>query len=445
MISPCLRDLHRLLWNNWNGCPSSGDGGRRQWWAALTVIQEHFAAEIKEGGVWLAAPLPPLYEPRLLQALQGWVWAPDQWSRTLLPPLLPPQSSASVAGYTRLLLQAEDGNDPFLILVTRRLQLAIALGSDEHGCQLLARFDPAVLSEALVLLDQRLLAERPELGHPLREALWQLGDLADSGNNDGRFWPALASRLATMAPSLTVTAAHTTGQAAVSAGGNSGSITELELLEALSHEIRTPLATIRIWIRSLRKRKNLDVAIRDKLEQMDAECSEQIDRFGLIFRAAELHRRPERQQRLARTDLAGLIRQSLPGWQTQLNRRGLHLDLHLERPLPEVMSDPLLLETMLGGLVDRFSRGLPEGSTVCLGLKQAGLQLRLDLRSEGGRTHAHGAEDGAEASLGDVLTWNPATGSLRLSRDATRHLFSHLGGRIAQRNGQHLTLFLPLA
>lgn len=445
MISPSLQDLHRLLWHDWRGCPSSSDGGRRQWWAALTVIQEQFAAELEDGGVWLAAPLPALYEPRLLKALRGWVWAPEQWTRRLLPPLLSPQSSASTAGCTQLLLQAEDGDEPFLILVTRRLQLAIALGNNADGCQLLVRFDPAVLSEALALLDQRLLAERPDLGHPLREALWQLGDLADNSSNAGRFWPAVASRLATMAPSLTVTAVHTGGQPAEAADSDGGGITELDLLEALSHEIRTPLATIRIWIRSLRKRRNLEVTVRNKLEQMDAACSEQIDRFGLIFRAAELHRQPGAERRLARTDLAGLIRESFPGWQAQLNRRGLHLDLHLERLLPEVMSDPLLLEPMLGGLVDRFSRGLAAGSTVSLALKQAGSQLRLDLRSEGEPAAAAAAVDVAETSFGDVLTWNPETGSLRLSADATRHLFRHLGGRIAQRNNRHLTVFLPLA
>ena len=445
MIGPSLQDLHRLLWHDWRGCPSSSDGGRRQWWAALTVIQEHFAAELEEGGVWLAAPLPALHEPRLLQALQGWVWAPEQWTRTLLPPLLSPQSSASMAAYTQLLLQAEDGDEPFLILVTRRLQLAIALGNSADGYQLLVRFDPAVLSEALVLLDQRLLAERPELGHPLREALWQLGDLSGNSDNAGRFWSAMAARLATMAPSLTIMAAHASRPPALVVDNNGSGITELELLEALSHEIRTPLATIRIWIRSLRKRKNLEIAVRNKLEQMDAACSEQIDRFGLIFRAAELHRQPGAERQLARTDLASLIQQSFPGWQAQLSRRGLHLKLHLERLLPEVMSDPLLLEPMLGSLVDRFSRGMAEGNTVDLELKQAGLQLRLDLRSEGEPAADGTAADGAETSLGDVLTWNPETGSLRLSADATRHLFSHLGGRIAQRNGRHLTLFLPLA
>ena len=43
-----------------------------------------------------------------------------------------------------------------------------------------------------------------------------------------------------------------------------------------------------------------------RLRQIDAECSEQIDRFGLIFHAAELPRQPA-DAALARTDLAQIF------------------------------------------------------------------------------------------------------------------------------------------
>ena len=39
--------------------------------------------------------------------------------------------------------------------------------------------------------------------------------------------------------------------------------------------------------------RRLPVKVTERLQQIDAECSEQIDRFGLIFQAAELQRQPE--------------------------------------------------------------------------------------------------------------------------------------------------------
>ena len=48
-------------------------------------------------GVWLASPLPALYETKLLDKLQGWIWAPEEL-KTLSSPfagILPPSSSRS--------------------------------------------------------------------------------------------------------------------------------------------------------------------------------------------------------------------------------------------------------------------------------------------------------------------------------------------------------------
>ena len=65
-------------------------------------------------------------------------------------------------------------------------------------------------------------------------------------------------------------------------------ITEAKLLQAISHEVRTPLATIRTLIGSTIKKYKMDESMRNRLIQIDNECNEQIDRFGLIFNAAEL-------------------------------------------------------------------------------------------------------------------------------------------------------------
>ena len=55
-----------------------------------------------------------------------------------------------------------------------------------------------------------------------------------------------------------------------------------------------------------------------RLQQIDSECTEQIDRFGLIFHAAELQRQPPPPGDLARTDLGRMLEDLAPGWEQQL-------------------------------------------------------------------------------------------------------------------------------
>ena len=107
------------------GC-SDDDSVRRQWWAALATLQEDFLLPLGvQSGVWLAAPLPALYEPALLQQLQGWVWAPPelgdllQASAPLLPPGVTAGGAATAGGFERLPLLEGDGTDPLLLLKVR--------------------------------------------------------------------------------------------------------------------------------------------------------------------------------------------------------------------------------------------------------------------------------------------------------------------------------------
>ena len=51
---------------------------RRLWWAALETLQQEMIETEVNQGIWVAAPLPALYEPQLLRHLEGWVWAPEQ-------------------------------------------------------------------------------------------------------------------------------------------------------------------------------------------------------------------------------------------------------------------------------------------------------------------------------------------------------------------------------
>ena len=446
MAQPNLAVLHQLLWRNWGGETTTEEGARRQWWAALQVIQEDLSAQLQEGGVWLAAPLPALYEPHLLQVLQGWVWVPERFSPWALSlPLLPGRPTDSASLWSPLKLQPDDGHDPFLVLVTPRLKLAISLRKLADQYQILVRFDEVAVSQALELLVQRLFQEDPRHGMRLREVVEQLGSVVtmDNLSNERRFWSALACRLAVMSPSFTVMASPATSEECLDQDAleTGGADTELELLEALSHGIRTPLATIRVLSRVLRRRTDLGEDVQHQLAQIDAECTAQIDRFGLIFHTAELQRQPKAQRLLSRTDLAKLVEQQHGRWEQQLEPYGLRLQLELEQSLPDIMSDPLLLEPMLAGVVERFGQGLRSGTTLHVILTRAGGKLRLQLRGDG----QHSQDESGETHLGAVLTWKPETGRLHLSRSAIRQLFSSLGGRMAERGAQQLTMFFPLA
>ncbi len=336
-------------------------------------------------------------------------------------------------------------------MITSRLQVALALHGEEGQRQLLMRSEPDILGQALTLVEQRLRLDAPEQADQLQQAVRQLGPLQSSSDLATRFWPRLAERLAGMAPTVMLQTAQgpkSTSPPPQPANDNGDEDAELSLLEAITHEVRTPLATIRTLIRSLLRRRDLPEQVLGRLQQIDTECSEQIDRFGLIFQAAELQRQPHSSSALARTDLGAMLNLLAPGWEQQLQRRGLHLELNLESGLPPVLSDPGRLEPMLGGLIDRCSRSLPAGSSLELTLQPAGARLKLQILTRTPdqlSTTAADANDLSQENLGPVLSWNTSTGGLQLSQTATRRLLERLGGRLTQRRDRGLTVFFPIA
>ena len=160
---------------------------RRLWWAALETLQAELLPATGEApqGLWIAAPLPALYDPGLLAAMQGWAWTPDQldWGQGVQGSLLPPDrfSTSSGAGathrsgYQRLTLLESDGVDPFLIVITAQRQVALALHGPSNQRQLLMRSDPETLGALLTLLDLRLQEQAPEQAVALRQAVASLG------------------------------------------------------------------------------------------------------------------------------------------------------------------------------------------------------------------------------------------------------------------------------
>lgn len=228
---------------------------------------------------------------------------------------------------------------------------------------------------------------------------------------------------------------------------------DVELLQAIAHEVRTPLATIRTLTRLLLKRRHLDAEIIKRLEAIDRECSEQIDRFGLFFRAVELETTKDAQApvHLTSTSLTQVLNSCIPRWEKQASRRNLTLDVILPQKMPSVVSDPSLLDQVLTGAIDNFTSTLPAGGKLQVEISLAGHQLKVELHSQ---THAsvnsEPSVSGTQAlkSLGQMLMFQPETGNLSLNLSVTKNLFQALGGKLIVRNrhqhGQVLTIFLPL-
>ena len=302
------------------------------------------------------------------------------------------------------------------------------------------RCDENSLKTAIELIDAKLNQENYEEAINFRNAIKNLGDLNINNEFEKSFWPSLSIKLANLIPKLSV-------QNAVKNDDKNDQLTEAKLLQAISHEVRTPLATIRTLISSTLRKYNMDESMRNRLIQIDNECNEQIDRFGLIFNAAELVSNdisPPNQ--LARINLGEIFYKLSPVWSKQLKRRGISIEIDIPKQLPEILSDSEKLELMLRGLIDKNTRGLREGSSLILELRPAGQKLKLQLKVkkfDTGKNEIFNTENGSD--IGPVLNWNPQTGSLQLSQVATQKLLASLGGHVTQRRDTGLTVFFPIA
>lgn len=226
---------------------------------------------------------------------------------------------------------------------------------------------------------------------------------------------------------------------------------DTELLQAMAHEIRTPLTTIRTYTRSLLRRQDLSAEVRKRIDRIDQECTQQIDRFNLIFQAVELETTKNDRQRspLTSTALNQIFQDAIPRWQQQAHRRNLSLDVKLPDDLPRVTSDPVLLNQVLTGVVEWFTQCLPAHSHIQMRVMLAGHQLKLQFEAEPeGAGKQKMSERPLPRSLGQLLMVTPETGGLSLNLDATKNLFHFLGGKLIVRQrpeqGEVLTVFLPL-
>ncbi len=423
---------------------------RRMWWASLEVVQKEFLSHSsQEGGFWVASPLPALTDKKFLTKMKGWLWSPEgfPYFQQDNAGFLPVEHSNKikednnfVRNYKVLNLNIKDGYEPFLIIITTNFQCLLTIAGKKDKRTLLMRCDEKSLKTAIELIDAKLNQENYEEALNFRYAIKNLGDLNINDEFENNFWPSLSTKLANLIPKLSI-------QNSIDNNKKTVQITEAKLLQAISHEVRTPLATIRTLISSTLRKYNMDESMRSRLIQIDNECNEQIDRFGLIFNAAELVSNdlsPSNQ--LAKINLGEILYKLSPVWNKQLKRRGISLKIDIPKQLPEILSDSEKLELMLRGLIDKNTRGLREGSSLILELRPAGQKLKLQLKVkkfDSGKNEI--ANKDSSSDIGPVLNWNPQTGSLQLSQIATQKLLASLGGHVTQRRDTGLTVFFPIA
>lgn len=287
-----------------------------------------------------------------------------------------------------------------------------------------------------------------EHGH-VRWASWSSAAPRRPATNDDRPSSSL------IRPAMALGGDPTQNPASPESRTNSPQEADTELLRAMAHEIRTPLTTIRTLTRSLMRRQELTPEVQKRLARIDQECTQQIDRFNLIFRAVELETtdRDRTQSCLTPIALTHIFQDAIPRWQQQAHRRNLSLDVTLPHNLPRVTSDPTLLDQVLTGVVEWFTQCLPAQSHIQMRVTLAGHQLKLQFEAKPTATayqaRGHSAPERQPLkSLGQLLTIAPDTGGLSLNLDVTKNLFQFLGGKLIVRQrpqqGDVLTVFLPL-
>jgi len=445
-----IKNIQDLLIKGVQNIYVDDETSRRMWWASLEVIQKDFLSQnYKKGGIWVASPLPALNEKKIFNQLHGWLWAPEgfPYFQNENAGFLPVNNSDNlkkdsdlVSNYKVLNLGQKDGYEPFLMIITPNFQCILSIAGEKDKKILLMKCDEESLKISIELMHAKLNQENYEEGVKFRSAINNLGNLSINNQFEKLFWPILSAKLANFMPKHNI-------QNSVENYEKNVQITEAKLLRAISHEVRTPLATIRTLISSTLKKYNMDESMRNRLIQIDNECNEQIDRFGLIFNAAELvSNEVPSLNNLAKINLAEIFKKLSPLWNKQLNRRGISLKIDIPNQLPQILSDSEKLELMLSGLIDKNTRGLKEGSTLILELRPAGQKLKLQLKVQKlDSNHKEILKKDNSSDIGPVLNWNPQTGSLQLSQNATQKLLASLGGHVTKRRDTGLTVFFPIS
>ncbi|MBE9061324.1 sensor histidine kinase KdpD [cf. Phormidesmis sp. LEGE 11477] len=453
----------------------------------------------------LTGPVPLLSDPGLISQISSWTFVPHASEELSAFNALSPverifkKTFQKQAHATRLLPLLEDDplvQEQFALVLTEQFSLVLVLGEDaDSELSFQFSFMPEVVSSVWRLLRSRILLTRPQQLDFI-EALvekfepkapsyrivsqfnrWMLAclpstyssqthsshsqshdqqsdaasDLSDSsqtGNSQSNLRSNSHSKFenSSHSPSQNLGSSHQNASAKAAETPSDSAF-----LQAMAHEIRTPLTTIRTYTRSLLKRKDLSPQVVKRLKSIDRECTQQIDRFSLIFKAVELEAASQSlKSPLSAIALSQVFQDAIPQWQQAAQRRNLSLEVGLPPDLPMVASDPTMLQHVLTGLVELFTHSVSQGSHIQLNVLHAGDQLKLQFQSQGdpNRPDSQSCTAPPLQSLGHLLMFQPDTGGLSLNLEATKNLFHALGAKLTvrERSDQSMTwtVFLPL-
>lgn len=416
-------------------------------------------------------PLPLLSHQQ--SSLSTWLFTskqqlqlPPATAMTLSVTQKPSEVAASDSAELILPLLPGDplSNEKFCLVLTASFSLAIALGEDINGTPaFLFSFDPDLVEQAWRSLRARIVLASPQFPLSSLDALVeQYYPIAPDYRTVTQFSRLLLKHLPKIEnprgdQAETVERRQDNSLSSVSDNqtptAHSSTRPDVELLQAFAHEVRTPLTTIRTLTRLLLKRRDLVSDVIKRLKIIDHECTEQINRMELLFRAAELETATTKHTsaHLTAMSLAQVLQQSVPRWQESASRRNLTLDVVLPQQMPTVVSDPIMLDQVLTGLIENFTRSLSAGSHIQVQVIPAGDQLKLQLvtQSQCGESDTEQLPvPPVRKSLGQLLMFHPETGNISLNFTATKHLFQAIGGKLIVRQRPHqgevLTIFLPM-
>lgn len=413
-------------------------------------------------GLILSAPTPILCHPKLTHAVRTGIFTlqPSQhsWKQFQLPGFAEAENRNHRPNIKEFPLFPQDplATEQFCLFLTSQFSLLMVLGEDSLGLPAFQfSFDPDVVYQGWLRLRSRLsLVNHPQLCD-LDNLVKQFTPSVPSYQVVTDFSRLLLHYFPQIAPIINQRNCYSQNLENKKEQGSSSKTnslttstveeaTDVALLQALSHEIRTPLTSIRTMTRLLLRNKDLDSKMIRLLENIDQECSEQINRMELIFRATELKSQESQDPsiELVKTSLDTLFHQSIPRWKRQAQRRNVDLEIGMPKKLPQVVSDPGMLDQVLTGLIEKCTRSLSGGGQIKVQVSTAGHQLKLQFHTESYRQH------NPFKALGQLLLLQPETGSVSLNLDVTKNLFNRLGGKLIVRQrsqqGEIFTIFLPL-
>lgn len=435
----------------------------------------------------LSGPVPFLNDPELLPGIANWTLVPHSAHDliTSLSALSPVEKffkkkAKKQCQATRLLPLLEDDpleQEQFVLALTDQFSMVLVLGEDADGNpRFQFSFMPQVVTSVWRVVRSRIRIIRPqqlEFIEPLvdkfspKDPHYRIVSQFNRWMLACRPIPTQSSPVQSQLQGPNIVPHIANGSSANSAGASANGHTsaptvdntvakvpfsDSDLLKAMAHEIRTPLTTIRTYTRSLLKRDDLDPKVIKRLNNIDRECTQQIDRFSLIFRAVELEAASQSlKSPLSAIALHQVFQDAIPQWQQAAQRRNLSLEVGLPPELPMVASDPTMLQHVLTGLVELFTHSVSPGSHIQLHVVHVGDQLKLQFQSQIDLEQADSSQSYAPPalqSLGHLLMFQPETGGLSLNLEATKNLFHALGAKLTvrERSNQSTTwtVFLPL-